>query len=62
MRDVLLLRVDMFCKDICEAISQWETNVAADRTVQERLSALLKIHELASYGVPGVGYVAPPSR
>ena len=48
VEDTLILQVNIFCKDIIDAIETWSNDVRADQTVQERLHFMLEIHEAAA--------------
>lgn len=37
----LQMQIDMFCKDVCDGVLRWESEVAADKLVRDRKSTLL---------------------
>lgn len=41
----LVLRIEVFCKDICNAIKEWTDNNSQDISIQKRLKLTLKIHK-----------------
>jgi len=42
----LLLQVDVFCLDVCEAIERWIENVSDDEKIQNRAKKLMTIHPI----------------
>jgi hypothetical protein len=42
----LILQVDIFCRDMIDAVDRWSNDVASNQAVRERLQSLLEIHEL----------------
>lgn len=44
-RQLLQLQVDIFCEDLCKGVDQWETTVAKQKDIQERIGQLLIISE-----------------
>jgi hypothetical protein len=51
---ILLLNVSKFCEDIVDAISEWQSRVATDNEIQERIKKLITIHEGPYSPLPGV--------
>jgi hypothetical protein len=43
---MLILQVDIFCREMIDAVGRWSNDVRTDQAVQERLQSLLQIHEM----------------
>ncbi|WP_080374731.1 hypothetical protein [Pseudomonas syringae] len=50
MHGVLQLQVDIFCRQVADAVDRWATSVGSDEVIQERMKSLLTIHT----NVPGL--------
>lgn len=44
-RSFVFLRIDVFCEDVCNAIKQWEKDMANESKVQERINDLFYIEK-----------------
>jgi hypothetical protein len=44
----LILQVDIFCRDMIDAVRRWSDDVASNQAIQERLQCLLEIHATAT--------------
>lgn len=50
------LQIDIFCLDVCAAVDQWISDVAANQEVQGSMRELIEIYDLADPRVPIVKY------
>jgi hypothetical protein len=46
---VLQLQVDIFCREMCEAVGRWTQDMASDAGAQDRMTMLLEIHPPPSF-------------
>jgi hypothetical protein len=54
--NALQLQIDVFCEDICNAVSRWlETEVAGNKVYQSRIASLFSIYENKERTRKGVG-------
>ena len=53
---VLQLSIDVFCADVCNAVTEWSKEVHADTDIQQRIEELIKIYGLDAKELPIVNY------
>ena len=56
--DTLILQVNIFCRDMIDAVGRWSNDVRSDQAVQQRLQSLLEIHDMTD----GLTLLAWPSK
>jgi hypothetical protein len=47
MNTTLRLQVDIFCREMIEAVEAWSKDVSANQDIQKRLDSLLVIHDIS---------------
>ncbi len=50
-KKTLILRVDVFCEEICNALREWISDHKNNMSVQERIKSTIKIHTEDSLGI-----------
>lgn len=53
---VLQLSIDVFCIDVCNAVTEWLKEVHTDTNIQQRIEELIKIYGLDAKELPIVSY------
>jgi len=53
---VLQLSIDVFCTDVCNAVTEWSKEVHANTDIQQRIEELIKIYGLDAKELPIVKY------
>lgn len=43
----LQMQIDVFCRDVCDAVESWMDDVVNETAIQERIGNLIRIHPLA---------------
>jgi hypothetical protein len=52
----LQLKVDIFCKDICDGVQNWILDLKDDVIINGRLSEMIKIHDESYFAIGGIGF------
>lgn len=59
---ILQISVQLFCKEICAGTEQWLKDVAANQTVQNEMSKMLKIEDIPDYHYSPWSFIRPKNR